>query len=147
VSATDSTTGQLDVTDTARAARERLGQLDVPDTARAARERLVQRLRKLSASDSKGAVLLAFASSTPAEVIADVIIDELDKYLALPNEAPSMALPNEAPNMALPNEAPAAGGSGPRRGTSSAMLSKPTAQLRLLKSKQVRSPLSSLDCL
>jgi len=140
VSATDSTTGQL----------------DVPDTARAARERLVQRLRKLSASDSKGAVLLSFASSTPAEVIADVIIDELDKYLALPNEAPNMALPNEAPNMALPNEAPsmalpneapAAGGSGPRRGTSSAMLSKPTAQLRLLKSKQVRSPLSSLDCL
>jgi hypothetical protein len=140
VSATDSTAGQL----------------DVPDTARAARERLVQRLRKLSASDSKGAVLLAFASSTPAEVIADVIIDELEKYLALPNEAPSMALPNEAPNMALPNEAPsmalpneapAAGGSGPRRGTSSAMLSKPTAQLRLLKSKQVRSPLSSLDCL
>jgi len=49
--------------------------------------------------------------------------------------------------MALPNEAPAAGGSGPRRGTSSVMLSKPTAQLRLLKSKQVRSPLSSLDCL
>ena len=46
--------------------------------------------------------------------------------------------------MALPNEAPAAAGSGPRRGTSSAMLSKPTAQLRLLKSKQVGGLLEAL---
>lgn len=85
------------------------------------KELLRQRLRKLNAQESKGAVLLTYVDRVPTEAIVEVATEELDKYL-------------------YPDSAEAAARPGLLRRASA---NKP-AQLRSLKSKQVAGLLEAL---